>query len=45
MKSNNENRTRSKSIGVSDMKESIGEKCPSFFTNLDLDETLKKDLV
>ena len=45
LKSNNENRTRSKSVGVSNMKESIGEKCPSFFTNLDLDETLKKDLV
>ena len=45
LKSNNENRTRSKSVGVSDMKKSVADICPSIFTNLDLDENLKNDLV
>ena len=44
LKSSNENRIRSKSVGVSNKKSPVGEKCPSFF-NLDLDENLKKDLV
>ena len=45
LKSNNENRIRSKSVGVSNSKKSVADMCPSFFTNLDLDENLKNDLV
>ena len=45
LKSNNENRTRSKSVGVSNSKKSVADICPSFFANLDLDENLKNDLV